>query len=74
MYIQANNSHEDIKVEGTLVILADDGRDLFSLDLDEDGSLHIHTGARAKHNDVMLDGRISITAKSSNWFTLRRMI
>lgn len=53
-------------------ILADDGRVLFTVDLDESGFIEIHTGSTVKHNDKLLDKTIKVYPRSSNVIRVER--
>jgi len=64
--VTAEIEHESIE------ILAEDGRVLYTVDLKKDGSLEVHTSGTVKHNGVVLDSHIAVTAKGVNWFKLSR--
>jgi hypothetical protein len=54
-------------------IIADDGRELFSIVLEKDGSIRVGISEFCKHNGVMLDSSgISITPIASNCFNVKR--
>ena len=54
-------------------ILADDGRTLFTLRLNDDGTLIIEAGMTAKHNDVMLAEQLTIMPLDSRRIEIRRI-
>lgn len=77
MAMNLKGTYEDKEVtfeQNSIEILGDDGISLFTIDLKEDGSLEVHTGSFVKHNDVILDTNIVVTAKGGNWFKLRREV
>lgn len=57
---------------GGLEIIADDGRTLFAIVLNKDGSLHISANDVCKHGGELLDNRPLIRLKASNCFEVLR--
>jgi len=57
---------------GSIDILADDGRQLFSINELQGGSLEINTSMVCKHKDKLLDTRITIEPKATNCLILSR--
>ena len=67
------DQQHDIK-GSSLEVLADDGRVLYTIDLNNDGSLEVHTSGTVKHSNQVLDTGIQVTAKGPNWFKLSREV
>jgi hypothetical protein len=64
---------KEINIEtGSIDIIAEDGRDLFSIKLNDDGAIEISTSAVCKFNGVMLDTAVSIIPKHSNLIIVER--
>lgn len=58
---------------GVLEIIADDGRELFTISLEKDGSIRVGVSEFCKHDGVMLDNSgVSITPIASNCFRVKR--
>ena len=58
----------------SLDILAEDGRPLFSITLNKDGGIDVHTYMVCKHNDIMLDTGLQLLPKSTNTVTINRKL
>jgi len=57
---------------GSLDIIADDGRTLFTLRL-KDGALEISSGGICKHEEQVLNEGLMITPRYSNLVTISRL-
>lgn len=57
---------------GALDIIADDGKDLFSIALSDDGSIRISAGAFCKHGGVILEDRLYVRPVASNVVTIHK--
>jgi hypothetical protein len=57
---------------GTLDIIADDGRTLFSLRL-KDGALEVSAGGVCKHDGQLLNEALTIAPRYSNLVTISRV-
>lgn len=70
--INGVDSQYDISSD-VLDIIADDGRELFSIALGKDGSIRIDAPGCCKHNGVILDSAgLSIMPIASNCFHVKR--
>ncbi len=62
-----NNDKTEYEMpSGGLDIIADDGRTLFSIRQQADGSIEVHSGSFAKHNGKLLHDRLEIRPRSAN--------
>lgn len=57
---------------GGLDIIADDGKTLFGIRLEKDGTIQINAGHFCKHHGVILDDSIKVTPISSNRIIVER--
>lgn len=57
---------------GSLDIIAEDGRSLFSIRELEGGVVEIHSGCVTKHGGVLLDDRMYVIPRSSNQVFIQR--
>jgi hypothetical protein len=55
-----------------LEIIADDGRPLYCINLNKDGSLHVSVNMVCKHGGVLLDDRPMIALRAANCFDVVR--
>jgi hypothetical protein len=63
---------ETVMPSGGLEIIADDGRTLYSINLNKDGSLRVSVDMVCKHGDVVLDDRPLISPWAANCFNVIR--
>jgi len=61
-----------LEVSTSIDILADDGRQLFSVTENSDGSIEIRTGINCVHNETLLDTAFVLEPKTSNSVVIRR--
>lgn len=59
---------------GTLDVVADDGRTLFSLTLQPDGGLLVTGGVPAKHGGLLLSEKITIEPRDRARVVVRRIV
>ena len=57
---------------GGVVVIADDGQELFSVTLQKDGSIHVSASNPCKHGGVLLDDRLDIRPVASNAINISR--
>jgi len=57
---------------GTVEIIADDGRTLFSVHMQKDGAMAVRAGSVCKHGDKLLDDRLDIRPIASNAIEITR--
>lgn len=68
-----NEGEKVIEIEhDSLCIMADDGRELFTISLEKDGSIEVCAASVVKHNDTILDNLLSINPRASNTITVFR--
>lgn len=68
-----NGNKEVITMDsGSLDIIADDGRTLYSINLTKEGHLEIDFGTICKFNGLLLDDRGCIIPRAANCFTVQR--
>jgi hypothetical protein len=65
---------EAVFEDGRVDIVAEDGRDLYSLRLLEDGTLEVSVSGHVKHGDKILDTTLSIKPKASNLIEISRPV
>ena len=62
-----------VQLEDSIEIQADDGRTLYTIDLNKDGSLSIHANSVVRYNEgKLLDTGLQLTTRSPNWFIIKR--
>ena len=75
MKIKETYGVQELDIEiGSVDIVADDGRTLFTIDVNCDGSIEVHASSTVKHNGVLLDTKIDVSAQGCNWFRLTRQV
>lgn len=70
----SNDKTEYVMPSGGVQIIADDGRTLFDITLNKDGTIRVGAGHVCKHNGELLDDRILIHPIASNCVNLVRPI
>lgn len=63
-----------IASSGTIDIIAKDGRSLYDLQLNGDGSLCIRVNGAAKHNGIIFDDRLIVHPSASNAIRIERKV
>ena len=63
---------EHVMPSGGIDIIADDGRSLFSISLNKDGTLRVSAGHCCKHQGVLLDDVMILKPIASNCVTVAR--
>jgi hypothetical protein len=63
---------ETVMPSGGLEIIADDGRALYDIRLNNDGSLHVSVCMVCKHGGVVLDDKPLISLQAANCFNVIR--
>ena len=67
------DENKEIVIENNSIdILADDGRTLYSLELNEDGQLTVSTSSTVKVNEKILDSQVIVKPKASNVVKISR--
>lgn len=56
----------------SIEMLADDGRTMYTIDLNGSGELSVHASSVVKHNGRLLDSTLLLSAKGPNWFIIKR--
>lgn len=68
-----NEGNKVINIDHDAIdILADDGRELFSIHQKPDGSIEVSASSTIKHGGAILENLISIEPRCSNVVTIRR--
>jgi len=57
---------------GSLDIIADDGRTLFGISLEKDGSIRVDSGSHCKHGGIGFEDTIQIIPRATNVVTVSR--
>ena len=71
--VNIRGQYPDMKFADSVTIFSDDGGELFNLYIDDAGGLEIDASGFVKHNDVVLDSALSLTArKGGNRFVVAR--
>ena len=71
------NPDKDCRIfmeDDTVEIVAEDERPLYTIQLKKDGSIEVSAIMVCKHNDEMLDTKITIEPKSSNSINIKRSL
>lgn len=68
----SNDEREYEMTSGGLEIISDDGRTLFCIELQKDGSLRVDSGSFCKHNGRLLEDRIQVMPRAANVIEVSR--
>ncbi len=60
-------------VSGGISVLSEDGREMFGVRLQKDGSLEITGGQAVRRGDVMLGGLLTIEPRAANVVHIRKL-
>lgn len=68
-----NGDKSFIELNG-IEIIADDGRELFSIEMDKSGWVDIHCSGFCKHNGKVYDDKVLVSPRASNWIEIKRRL